>query len=63
MIADEKKTLLVWLVSEPCRRIPMDMLRDVYTLSWQSLVTLTGSTEAGSQLMPCGTVDPLVANG
>ena len=67
VFADEKKgsNLLVWLVSEPCRRIPLDILHDVYVLSWHSLISLTsdGSTEAANQPSPYCSMDQALANG
>ena len=67
VFADEKKgsNLVVWLVSEPCRRMPLDILHDVYVLSWHSLISLTadGSTEAANQPSPYCSMDQALANG
>ncbi|KAK2190796.1 hypothetical protein NP493_68g03002 [Ridgeia piscesae] len=67
LVAEEKEgsNLLVWLVSEPCGRIPLDILQDVHTLSWQTLVSLTPQAPAdgSTQLSPCSSVDSMLAHG
>ena len=74
--SDPEKTskMCVWLTSEPCRAIPLDLLQSVLVIAWDTVDAMTkpddgqkaegeGADDKPGMTFTCGTLSGVLASG